>query len=393
MYFDVIIAGGSIAGLICAREIASNQNSVLVLEEDYEIGTPEHCGGLVSMEGLMELGIIPFRNIYGSLIEKAEIFAPDGNSFSIDVTKQKIVEISRRELDKQLAFQAQNNGAIIKTHASFQEFSDNTVKTNDGEFKCKLFVDARGVSSIIHKDRTGVLLSAQYEVYANWIQKGKIEVYFDQTKYPGFFAWIIPSGDGKGKIGVAGKGINTSVAINKFLESRKEYSIIRKIFAPIWIKGPVEKFVDNGIVIVGDAAGQAKPTTAGGIYSSGMGGMLAGKSISKFLKTNNILDLHEYQQKWFIKFGKEFEKQSTARKLLEKLDNNSINKLFELITPDIVKEISEKDDFDFHASSIIKLLGIRNSLSTLHTLFRGELTKFLDQRYRNSKQGINDVMG
>ena len=32
------------------------------------------------------------------------------------------------------------------------------------------------------------------------LKKGKVEVYFDQEKYPGFFAWIIPSGkEGKEK--------------------------------------------------------------------------------------------------------------------------------------------------------------------------------------------------
>jgi len=43
--FDAVVAGGSVAGLLCAREIASEGFSVLVIEEDYEIGTPEHCGG------------------------------------------------------------------------------------------------------------------------------------------------------------------------------------------------------------------------------------------------------------------------------------------------------------------------------------------------------------
>ena len=53
-------------------------------------------------------------------------------------------------------------------------------------------MDARGVSSLIHKDRTGILSSAQYEIYADWIKKGKVEV-IDHDKYPGFFAWIYPS--------------------------------------------------------------------------------------------------------------------------------------------------------------------------------------------------------
>ena len=377
MYSDVVIAGGSVAGLICAREIASNNHSVLVIEEDYEIGTPEHCGGLVSTAGLEELGIIPFRKTFDHLIETAEIHAPNGNSFSINSEKQKVAEISRRELDKQIAHQAQKNGATIKVRTSFQELTDKGVRTSEGEIECKIFVDARGVSSLIHKDRTGILSSAQYEIYADWIKKGKVQVFFDQEKYPGFFAWVIPSDEGKGKVGVAGKGINVVEAIEKFLETMGSHSTIRKIYAPIWIKGPIDKFIDGKIVIVGDAAGQAKPTTAGGIYSSGMGGLYAGQAISKFLESKDMSDLEEYQKRWTEKFGKEFEKQLFARKILERLDNSTINKLFESITPEITKEISEKEDFDFHTGSIVKLLGIKGSLKTAQAIIGGEFKKLL----------------
>ncbi len=377
MYSDVVIAGGSVAGLICAREIASNNHSVLVIEEDYEIGTPEHCGGLVSTAGLEELGIIPFRKTFDHLIETAEIHAPNGNSFSINSKKQKVAEISRRELDKQIAHQAQKNGATIKVRTSFQELTDKGVRTSEGEIECKIFVDARGVSSLIHKDRTGILSSAQYEIYADWIKKGKVEVFFDQEKYPGFFAWVIPSDEGKGKVGVAGKGINVVEAIEKFLGTMGSYSTIRKIYAPIWIKGPIDKFIEGKIVIIGDAAGQAKPTTAGGIYSSGMGGLYAGQAISKFLESKDTSDLEEYQKRWTEKFGKEFEKQLFARKILERLDNSTINKLFESVTPEITKEISEKEDFDFHTGSIVKLLGIKGSLKTAQAIIGGEFKKLL----------------
>ncbi len=219
--------------------------------------------------------------------------------------------------------------------------------------------------------------SAQYEIYANWIKKGKVEVMFDQEKYPGFFAWIIPSNEGRGKVGVAGRGINVSETLDKILERKGEHSTIRKIFAPIWIKGPIEKFVEGKTVIVGDAAGQAKPTTAGGIFTSGMGGIYAGQAISKFLKTNDKVELEQYQKKWMGRFGKEFGKQSFARKILERIDNKTINKLFESITPEIIKEISEKDDFDFHTSSIIRLLGIKGSIQTAQALLGGELKKLL----------------
>jgi len=377
VYYDVVVAGGSVAGLLSAREISSRGFSVLVIEEDYEIGTPEHCGGLVSIAGLEELGIIPFRKTFDHMMESAEIKSPNGKSFTINSKKQKVVEISRRELDKQIAFQAQKNGTEIKVRTSFQEITNTGIRTNEENIDCKIFVDARGVSSLIHKDRTGILSSAQYEIYANWIKKGKVEVIFDQEKYPGFFAWVIPSNEGKGKVGVAGKGINVSDTLNEILKEKGKYSTIRKIFAPIWIKGPIEKFVDGKTVIVGDAAGQAKPTTAGGIFTSGMGGVFAGQAISKFLKTNEISHLQEYQKRWTERFGKEFDKQLLARKILERLDNQTINKLFESITPEITNEISEKDDFDFHTSSIIKLLGIKGSLKTAQTLISGEFKKIL----------------
>ncbi len=377
MDFDVVVAGGSVAGLLCAREIASKGFSVLVIEEDYEIGTPEHCGGLVSLAGLEELGIIPFRKTFDHMIESAKVTAPNGKSFTINSKKQKVVEISRRELDKQIAFQAQKNGAIIKVKTSFQEITDTGIRSNEEKIDCNIFVDARGVSSLIHKDRAGILSSAQYEIYADWIKKGKVEVIFDQEKYPGFFAWIIPSNEGKGKVGVAGRGINVAETLDKMLEERGNYSTIRKIFAPIWIKGPIEKFVEGKTVIIGDAAGQAKPTTAGGIFTSGMGGVYAGQAISKFLETNDETELEQYQKNWVKRFGKEFEKQSFARKILERIDNKTINKLFESITPEIIKEISEKDDFDFHTSSIIKLLGIKGSIKTAQALLGGELKKLL----------------
>ena len=75
-YYDVIVAGGSISGLLAAREIAAAGLSVAVLEEDTEIGTPEHCGGLVSIGGIQNLGIIPSSKAIENKIRYAKIFSP-----------------------------------------------------------------------------------------------------------------------------------------------------------------------------------------------------------------------------------------------------------------------------------------------------------------------------
>jgi digeranylgeranylglycerophospholipid reductase len=217
-------------------------------------------------------------------------------------------------------------------------------------------------------------------VYADWIKKGQVELYFDQEKYPEFFAWVIPSGEGVGKIGVSGKGINTEARIDEFLKSKGDFSTIRKIFAPIWIKGPIKNFVEDDTLIVGDAAGQAKPTTAGGIFSCGMAGIMAGKAISEALKTGNSSLLINYEKQWRKKFGKEFEKQNLARKILARLDNNTVNKLFNSITPEIEEDISNKEDFDFHTSSILRLLGMKGSFNTMQALIGGEIKRLVQNK-------------
>ena len=378
--YDAVVAGGSISGLLAAREIAKRGHSVLVLEEGFEVGSPEHCGGLVSKNALKELEIEPSEKTFDSEIECAKVFSPDGKEITINSRKQQIVVINRRELDKQAARQARDCGAEISVKTSFQEKIDNGVRTSNGNIECKFFVDCRGVSRLANKEREGILLTAQYEVYADWIKKGQVEVYFDQEKYPEFFAWIIPSGEGVGKIGVSGRGINTTERMDEFLRSKGKFSTIRKIFAPIWIKGPIKNFVEGDTIIVGDAAGQAKPTTAGGIFSCGMAGIYAGRAISDALENDNQSALSNYEKMWKNKFGKEFEKQNLARKVLARLDNSTVNTLFNSITPEIEEDISNKEDFDFHTSSILKLLGMKGSFNTMQALLSGEIKRLVQNR-------------
>ena len=375
--YDVVIAGGSISGLLTAREVAKKGYSVLVLEEGFEVGTPDHCGGLVSKIALNDLEINTSEKIYDCTINDASIFSPSGKMLEINSKNQQIISVDRRQLDKQAAYQAQKYGAKIIVNSSYKEKTKEGVSTSIGDIDCKILVDCRGVGALVNDNRNGILLSAQYEVYADWIVNGHVEVYFDQIKYPGFFAWIIPSGNGIGKVGVAGKDINTSKTIEEFLKDKGKYSTIRKIFSPIWINGPIKNFVSKDVVTVGDAAGQSKPTTAGGIYSCGMGGIMAGNAIAKYLETNDDFQLMQYQESWYSKFGKEFEKQQLARKVLQKIDNKTVDKIFDMITPEILSEISSKDDFDFHTASIIKLLGVRKSLAAAQNLVGSEIKRLL----------------
>jgi geranylgeranyl reductase family protein len=382
--YDVVVAGGSVSGLLAAREIASRGHSVLVIEEDSEIGTPEHCGGLVSLDAIRKLGILPRNNTIQNRVKAAMICSPSKN-FQINTANQKVVVLERREFDKSIALQSARLGAKIRTKCSLREARSMTdslrktfrIVTTEGTVQSQYFVDARGISSLIQNDRSGVLLSAQYEVYASWIEKDTVLVEFDNIKYPGFFAWIIPTGEGSGKVGVAGRSINTARSLLSYLESKgSRFSVIRKVFAPIWINGPIEEFTRGRTIIVGDAAGQTKPTTAGGIYTCGLAGILAGKAISNAIESKNDGCLQDYPTSWTRIFGKEFRNMVIFRKLLERLDNKALDLIFSNIRSSDINRVSESGDFDFHAISLRKIMGI-TGLKIFKTMIDNEARRLL----------------
>lgn len=391
-YYDVIIAGGSVSGLLAGREIAAKGLSVAILEEDAEIGTPEHCGGLVSINGIQNLGIIPSSNAIENKIKYARIFSYS-KIFELNAQEQKVIVLDRRVFDKQIAFQTQRLGGDIRVRCSMRSISQKNdsgndddhhhyyydVRTSEGNLKCNYFVDARGVTSILQRNREGILQSAQYEVYASWIERDTIEVKFDSERYPGFFAWIIPTGRGKAKVGVAGKSINAANALKSYIDSKgQSYSVIRKVYAPIWVRGPLETFVFGRTLIIGDAAGQTKPTTAGGIYTCGMGGIFAGRAIAEAIQQNNDKLLYDYPKNWFSIFKEEFDKMIIARHLLERLDNRAIDELFSTITQVETEQLSKTGDFDFHSSALAKMLGAKGAAKIIKTVLGNEIRRLLN---------------
>jgi hypothetical protein len=64
------------------------------------------------------------------------------------------------------------------------------------------------------------------------------------------------------------------------------------------------------------------------------------------------------------------------RKVLERLDNNSLDMIFSNITPGDMDRVSENGDFDFHAISVRKLLGV-TGLKIFRTLLDNEARRLL----------------
>ena len=376
--YDVVVGGGSVAGLSFAIGAASRGLNVLVLEEDPEIGEPEKCDGLVSLRAMRRY-IPPEHSCVQSRVTKGVVHSPSGLVASLDASRFDVVVIDRSAYEKQLASMAVSAGASLRTGVRVDgtHEADGGVRVSaDATYECSHFVDATGATGILKRNRARLMPAAKYEVEGEWFTEGEVQVFIDQRKYPGFFAWVIPRGNGMAKVGVAGFGINTFKTLDSFLEGRA-HRILAKVAAPIFVGGPVEKFTSGRTIVIGEAAGQVKPTTAGGILSSVAGGSIAARWLAESLKDRDPSLLENYQRDWTMEFGNEFRMMGRLRHLYESLSNGDVDKIVRTIGSKKVSERLSASDFDFHASAFLSALGARGAIQLAGILLSAEAKQVL----------------
>jgi geranylgeranyl reductase family protein len=360
--WDVITIGGSVSGLLAAKGIAEAGFTVQLLEEDLEIGIPERCDGLVSMKCLETIGIAPTNRVIQNIIKRAILYSPSGLTIELDASRQRVLVLNRSQFDRELAKIASRSGVDIKVGNrvtnKIEKNGKVRVETKSNIQTAKWVVNAAGCLSL--PDKNKILQAAKFEVIGNWFDRDRVEIYFNQMKSPGYFIWVIPISSDSAKIGVAGNGVNQFKILDEFIAS-KEGTVVKKTAAQIVVGGPIDNFLSGRIVSVGDAAGQAKPTTGGGIYSGGVGGMLAGKYLGESLSSGDSFRIKEYERAWRNLFGKEFGLLLQVRRILERLDNDNIDKIFTAVSSsNILTKISSESDFDYHSIALLKTLGLKN---------------------------------
>jgi flavin-dependent dehydrogenase len=109
-----------------------------------------------------------------------------------------------------------------------------------------------------------------------------------------------------------------------------------------------------------------------------MGGILAGRAIAKAIKQNNDNCLSEYQKNWSSIFKEEFDKMIIARRLLERLDNKAIDRLFLTISQTETEQLSKIGNFDFHSAALAKILGAKGTTKIIKMVLGNEIRRLLN---------------
>lgn len=375
--YDFVVGGGSIAGLTFAAEASMRGAKVLVAEEHQEIGEPEKCDGLVSLRGLRRYGYPPEEQVVQSRVASAVVHSPAGKELAVNAAPLEVVVLDRSEFDKQAARTAASEGAELLTGArvssAIEKDGAMEVRVGDSVLRSSYYVDATGPSS---SPRRGILPAAKYEVEGDWVREHVVEVFMDAERYPGFFAWVIPYGRHLAKVGAAGSGINPFRALDGFLSGRSS-TILRKVSAPIYIGGPASQFVEGRRILVGESAGQVKPTTAGGIMTSVAGAAIAAKWAVASLNKGRPELLASYQKEWEGAFLKEMKTMLRLRGVLEKLSNADLEGMLStLSSPKLLRKLSSTD-FDFHGTALLGVLGVPGLLKIARVVASAEVRSLL----------------
>jgi geranylgeranyl reductase family protein len=290
---DVHIVGAGPAGSIAAISATRNGHSVIVSEDHAVSGLPENCSGLFSVDGLESLKeFIDYKSAIMNRIYGAQIhFSKEALTIR---SKDPVANVcDRAKLDSILASNAENEGVKIN-------YSERIA----GNFHAENIIGADGPLSHVARNfkfppikKFAATLQADIEF--NCEQKDIVEVFFSNEKFPGFFAWVIPHNEERAEFGVGVEVPARALSAWKNLLKLKgiDDSVIKPTGAtiPLETRSKTGKMINGkNVLLVGDAAGQVKSTTGGGVIFGGNCAALAGKY---------ACEPGTYEKEWRSRYG------------------------------------------------------------------------------------------
>jgi digeranylgeranylglycerophospholipid reductase len=362
---DVVVVGAGPAGCTAAKTAAELGANVILLEEHSLPGLPVFCGEAISHETLVAAGLKPEPPIVNEPIRKANIYAPNGKHVTISTDKVLGYTINRDIFDGLLADKAVAAGVTLMVNAKAREVTKKNgvvvgVKAQcHGEtlnIKSKIVIGADGHASIVRQSALGIPYFKSFTVCAQYTLNGlniqepdAVEVWFGRKYAPGGYAWVFPKSRTMANVGI---GVRANQATKPAILYLKDFisqnpdlrdgTIIHRTGGICPSTGTLDKIVDDGVMLVGDAAGQTIPMTGAGVESAIHAGKMAGRVASKAIQEGDTskLRLEEYPETYYRHWGKLMENSKRTLKIFDALNDEDLNKVSEIITPEQVRSLA-----------------------------------------------------
>lgn len=380
----IIVVGGGSCGSFSAFSAAKAGADVVVFEEHKTIGVPSHCAGHLSLSGLKRLDLFPLPNeVVENEFKSAVFYSPSGRELSVRFGSPVTCVVDRELFDKHIADLAMKAGVEYRFGARVESLvlADGFVKgvavSQEGKnesLTSDIVIDAEGVSSSLLKkagyptlNRFAVVNAVHAEVDTiDDVENDAVEVYLGRKYAFGFYAWIIPRQNGSAKIGLATKTGNPKECLQRFMRAHpvaskklKKCKIVKESYHPIPLGGAIRRTYHSGLLIVGDAASQVKPTTGGGIIFGLLCSKIAGEVAANAVMHNHYSAefLSQYQSRWKKEIGFELAVMRYLRLILDRLSDREVDRLIELCSKfEMSKILEECGDLDFEGTSLIRML-------------------------------------
>ena len=347
----MVVVGGGPAGSMAAWETAKGGASVCLLEKDRDIGYPVRCG-----EAAGESGIKQFVDIKDSWIAEkitgAILVAPNSASVDVDFASETGFILNRRIFDYDLSRYAAGAGAEVYTKAYVKGIHRSNDRISgvkldylgeEKEINANIVIGADGLTSRIGRWaglKTQVRMkdmesAVQYSVSNIDIKRNRMVMYVGKKYAPGGYLWIFPKGNRFANIGIGVSGkYSKNKSAKKYLDEfmAREYpdaGIHTTMCGGVPCAKPMKKPIDNGLMLVGDAAHQINPMTGGGIVSGMKAGWIAGQVAADAIQKGNYSEkvLQVYPEKMWKDFGKNYERFYNIKQAVENLSDDDLNSI------------------------------------------------------------------
>ena len=343
--FDLVIIGAGPGGNYAALTAAKAGVSTLVLEEHEAIGQPVHCGECLSKKACERLGITLPDEAVSREVNGVRLIFPDKTASYIN---EPGYTLEKDQFERWLSLEATKAGASykMKSRVTALERAEGgwEVRTTAGEYFARAIIDASGVDSVASKllgmnAPQSVVVGLQYEMEPVDVADGMIDFFLWPALAPHGYLWVIPKKDGRSNVGlVTADAPKTRAYLEKFVEEYglKEKKRNRAFGGRIPSGGPVAKTYDDGIMLIGDAAGFTSPMFEGGTSLSMTSGKFAAEVAADALKKNDLSKaaLAPYEQKWRATFPN-YAKLVGGKEATYKFTDAELNKIAALIPRDL----------------------------------------------------------